>query len=194
MTIYTKLFTPSKVALVGLVFSSIFFSLWSVTETIPIVRTIAVTFLLLGLFVLGLHTFSDISSKKRHERQEKALEAYNQGRQEQAQQQEKRIQAARDYLAFANARLINDNKEQEISDEVLIDDILVIVAQLEQENLDENVIHHAVRRFLATLQETKYSFIFSVRREILKEIVSDTIMKNLVVNNDESHQHREFTN
>lgn len=170
-----------KLALAGIVFSSIFFSLWSVSQTNTTARTIVVIFIGVGLFALAFQTFSNVSAKKRRQRQEKAVEAYNQDRKEQAKRQDQRIQAAKNYLAFMDARTISDNKEQTINEQLLIDDIVVMVEQLEEENLDINVIDRAVQRFLTALEETKYSFIFSVRREILSEIVSDTIMKHLVV-------------
>jgi arginine exporter protein ArgO len=179
-----------KLALSGIVLSAILLIFYSVIVISPLVWKSLVALVVLGILGLGILVFRNWSAEKKDLVQQQVKEEHERESQAQAKRNEKRMQEARSYLRFTKMDAIRDNRE--VSDDLLVNDLVVLMEQLQAENVSKGLIEEAIERFLTAVDENKKSIFLAVRQQILTSIISDTILNNKIMNEEKPEQPREF--
>lgn len=179
-----------KLAVSGILLSAIFLCFYSVMAASPIVRKLLVALIVLGIFGFGVLVLRWRSAEKKELERKHIREEHEREREAQAKRNERRIEEARNYLRFTKMDAIRDDAR--ITEELLVNDLVVLIDHLQAENISKIVVEEAINRFLIAINEDKKSTFLAVRQQILKSIIDDAILNNIIANQEKPEESRKF--
>jgi hypothetical protein len=166
-----------KLALSGIVLSTIALTSYSVLRTGDLLIIVAVVVASLGMLIaiVARYRLRVVDQKKIEERELERRET-----EAQEERAKERLEEAKNYLRFSRAGKVADFREA-----ALIHEMALLVEQLQAENISQPLIEEAIDRFLTVREDpNNQSSVPAIREKILSSIISDIVISQKSKEND----------